>query len=107
MEEELSLIVNLRGELIVVSGCSHRGVVNTVKYAMAVTGVPNVRAVIGGLHLMIFSEKRVARTIEELAKLEVKEFYIGHCTGEKAIKQFKSAFGEVVHRTKSGMVITL
>ena len=106
MEEELSLIINLREELIVVNGCSHRGVVNTVKHAMSVTGVPKVRALIGGLHLMVVSEKRVARTIEELAKLGVKEFYIGHCTGEKAIKQFKSAFGDVVHRTKSGMVIT-
>jgi len=106
MEEELSLIVNLRDELIVVNGCSHRGVVNAVKHAISVTGVPNVRALIGGLHLVAVSEKRVARTIEELARLRVKEFYIGHCTGEKAIKQFKSAFGDVVHRTRSGMVIT-
>jgi len=105
MEEELSLVLNLNGKLIVINGCSHRGVVNTVKHAISITGASEIQAIIGGLHLMAFSDKRVARTIEELGKIGVKEFYIGHCTGEKAIKQFRSAFGDVVHRTKSGMVI--
>ncbi len=106
MEEELSLIINLRGKLIVISGCSHRGVVNTVKNAISVTGISRVRALIGGLHLIAVSEKRISRTVEELAKLGIEEFYIGHCTGEKAIRIFKSTFADVVHRTRSGMVIS-
>jgi len=106
IEEELALIINLGEELIVVSGCSHRGIVNIVKNAVSVTRVSNVKAIIGGLHLVAVSEERIARTSEELSKSKIKEFYIGHCTGIEALKQFRSVFGDAVHRTKSGMHIT-
>jgi 7,8-dihydropterin-6-yl-methyl-4-(beta-D-ribofuranosyl)aminobenzene 5'-phosphate synthase len=106
MEEELSLIINLKGELIIISGCSHRGVVNTVKNAISVTKNSKIRAIVGGLHLMAVSEKRISRTVEELSKLGVKEFYIGHCTGDKALRLFKSNFGDAVYRTRSGMIFT-
>jgi len=106
MEEELSLIVNLGGKLIVISGCSHRGIVNIVKNSISLTGITKVKAIVGGLHLITASEKRISRTVEELSKLGVEEFFIGHCTGDKAIRQFKSVFGDAVRRTKSGMVIT-
>jgi 7,8-dihydropterin-6-yl-methyl-4-(beta-D-ribofuranosyl)aminobenzene 5'-phosphate synthase len=106
IEEELSLVVNLGEELIVISGCSHRGIVNIVRNAISVTQVPNVKAIIGGLHLVAVSQERIARTTEELAQLGVKEFYIGHCTGDSAIEQFKSTFGDAVRRTRSGMYVT-
>lgn len=105
LEEELSLIVNLEKELIIVTGCSHRGIVNIVKNAVAITGISNIRAIVGGLHLGSASEERVAKTIKELGNLGVKEYYIGHCTGDEIIKKFKSAFGGVVYRTKSGLRI--
>ena len=102
--EELTLIINLGKELVIVSGCSHRGIVNMIQNAVSVTGISTVRAIVGGLHLG-GREQRISRTIEELDKLAVKEFYIGHCTGEKAIEQFKATFGDRVHRTQSGMLI--
>ena len=102
--EELTLIINLGKRLVIVSGCSHRGIVNMIKNAVSVTGISAVRAIVGGLHLGD-REQRINRTIEELDKLEVKEFYIGHCTGEKAIEQFKVTFGDRVHRTRSGLLI--
>ncbi len=105
MEEEIALIVNFKGKLVVVSGCSHRGVVNTIKKAISITGIQRVKALIGGLHLKTVSGRRISRTVEELSKLDVEEFYIGHCTGEKALKAFRSVFGDSVSRTKSGMVI--
>lgn len=103
IEEELSLVINLGEELVTISGCSHRGIVNIVRNSVSVTGIPRVRAIVGGLHLVAVSKERIARTVEELAKLKVKEFYIGHCTGREAIEQFRSAFGDAIHRTHSGM----
>ena len=104
IEEELALIINLGSELVIVSGCSHRGIVNTIHNAVSTTGISTVRAIVGGLHLDD-REQRISRTIEELDKLEVKEFCIGHCTGDKAIEQFKAAFGDRVKRTRCGMII--
>ena len=104
IEEELALIVNLGKELVIVSGCSHRGIVNIVQNAVSVTEISTVRAIVGGLHLGD-REQRINRTIEELDRLSVKEFYIGHCTGDKATRQFKETFDDRVKRTHSGMII--
>lgn len=106
IEEELALTIKLGKELIVLTGCSHRGIVNIVKNAVSITGVPAVRAIVGGLHLVSVSEERVAKTINELQRIGVREFYIGHCTGDDAIEQFKTVLGDAVHVTKSGMEIT-
>ena len=73
---------------------------------MTITGVEKVRAIVGGLHLVSASEERIAKTIKKLKNLGVREFYIGHCTDDQAIEQFQSAFGDAVHKTKSGMTIS-
>ncbi|UCC11099.1 MAG: MBL fold metallo-hydrolase [candidate division WOR-3 bacterium] len=106
IEDELALTIKLGEEIIVVTGCSHRGIVNIVKNAITITGISNVRAIIGGLHLVSASEERIAKTIQELQTIGVREYYIGHCTGDDAIEQFKSVLGDAVHVTKSGVEIT-
>jgi len=49
---EQSLVFNVKGKgLVVLSGCAHRGIVNTVKHAQKISGIGKVHAVIGGFHL--------------------------------------------------------
>jgi len=87
---------------IVVSGCSHSGIVNIAKHSEKIVR-SNVHAIIGGLHLMQSSREKIIEVIKCLKKdLEVKEVHIGHCTGLKAECLFLEAYGEKFFRIHSG-----
>ena len=68
IEDDTSIVMNLKDKgLVIVSGCAHSGIVNTVRYAMAVTGIDKVHVVMGGFHLSgPFFEPIIDRTTEEL-----------------------------------------
>ena len=72
--------------LVVITGCSHAGIVNILRYARELTGVDKIYAVIGGFHLSGgFFEKIIPPTVDELAMLKPDVIVPGHCTGWKAI----------------------
>jgi 7,8-dihydropterin-6-yl-methyl-4-(beta-D-ribofuranosyl)aminobenzene 5'-phosphate synthase len=73
--------LRLRG-LVVLTSCSHRGVVNAVKQAQAVSGVKKIHAVIGGFHLAPYKEDYVRDTVAALKEIDVDYVIPLHCTGE-------------------------
>jgi 7,8-dihydropterin-6-yl-methyl-4-(beta-D-ribofuranosyl)aminobenzene 5'-phosphate synthase len=78
--------------LVVIGGCSHAGVINTVKHAQEVTGTDTVHAVLGGFHLSGPDfEPIIEPTIEEMKKIGPDYVVPMHCTGWKAIHQFAEA----------------
>ncbi len=80
---EHSLIMNLKGRgLVIVTGCSHPGVMNIVKRAEEVSGINKIHAVIGGLHISSIEEGM--KVAEFLRNLGVKLVSPCHCTGVKA-----------------------
>ncbi len=80
---EHSLVINIRDKgLVVLSGCSHPGIVNIVKRAQQVSGVPRVYAVIGGFH--ISSKREGAYVAEFLHELGAQLVSPCHCTGVNA-----------------------
>ena len=87
IEDDTSIVMNLKDKgLVIVSGCAHAGIVNTVRYAMAVTGIDKVHVVIGCFHLSgPFFEPIIDRTTQELQKLHPTYVIPTHCTGRKAI----------------------
>lgn len=66
--------------LVVVSGCSHAGIVNIVEYAMELCGERRLAAVIGGFHLLDADEERLRLSAERLAALAPAAVYAAHCT---------------------------
>ena len=84
--DDQGLVINLRGKgLVVLSGCGHAGIVNTVHHAQAITGVPQVHAVIGGFHLgPTFFHDRIQRVVEALVALQPAIIAPAHCTGYRA-----------------------
>jgi 7,8-dihydropterin-6-yl-methyl-4-(beta-D-ribofuranosyl)aminobenzene 5'-phosphate synthase len=75
--------------LVVIGGCSHAGIINTVKHAQKVTGGPKVHAVLGGFHLTgPMLEPIIAPTIGEMKKFSPDYIVPTHCTGWRAINQF-------------------
>jgi 7,8-dihydropterin-6-yl-methyl-4-(beta-D-ribofuranosyl)aminobenzene 5'-phosphate synthase len=80
---EIATTFNLRGRgLVVLTSCSHRGVVNAVKQAQAVSGVKKIHAVIGGFHLAPSKEDYVRDTVAALKEIDVDYVIPLHCTGE-------------------------
>ena len=87
IKDERGVIINI-GEkgLVVLSGCAHAGIINTIKYAQQITGIQKVYAIMGGFHLAGKTfENRIQPTIEELKKINPKLVAPSHCTGWKAM----------------------
>jgi len=93
-EDEQGLIVRTREGLVVIVGCSHRGVINTVRHAIKLTGESRVCAVIGGTHLGAAEPPQVERTIEEVRALGVQRLVACHCTGFGASAALRAALGD-------------
>ena len=93
LDDQTLFIESAKG-LIVVFGCAHSGVVNTLDYISKSTGQNKIYAVIGGMHLVNASRIRIANTIEAFKKYEIQQIVPLHCTGQDAVENFKNAFGD-------------
>jgi 7,8-dihydropterin-6-yl-methyl-4-(beta-D-ribofuranosyl)aminobenzene 5'-phosphate synthase len=95
---EIALAFHLRGRgLVVLTSCSHRGVVNAIRQAQAASGVQKVHAVIGGFHLAPYKEDYVRETIRALQEIDLDYLIPLHCTGE--------AFYEIVKVEMPGKLL--
>jgi 7,8-dihydropterin-6-yl-methyl-4-(beta-D-ribofuranosyl)aminobenzene 5'-phosphate synthase len=94
MDDDISVIGAVKGKgLVILSGCSHAGIVNITKQAIDMSGIKDVAAVIGGLHLIEASMERIEKTVEALALLVNGSVYAGHCTGFNAQVELRKKFG--------------
>jgi 7,8-dihydropterin-6-yl-methyl-4-(beta-D-ribofuranosyl)aminobenzene 5'-phosphate synthase len=109
IKDDQALVMRLKGKgLVVISGCSHTGIVNTVRYAKKITAVQKVHAVLGGFHLSgAFYEKILDQTINELKALEPAVIVPMHCTGRRAMDQFSREFPSAFVLNSVGSKITL
>lgn len=93
--DEQALVVNL-GEkgIVVVSGCSHPGIVNTIHRAREITGNDRLLAVVGGFHLAQVSDEVIAQTTAALKESKARLVVSGHCTGFRPNARLS---GELAH----------
>ncbi|MBM4277817.1 MAG: MBL fold metallo-hydrolase [Deltaproteobacteria bacterium] len=86
---EQALFFNVKGKgLVVLSGCAHAGIVNTVKHAQKVSGVDKIHAVIGGFHLINARPEIIQNTVADIKALKPDYIVPTHCTGFEAIVAF-------------------
>ncbi len=94
--DERYLAVHVRDEgLVVLSACSHAGIVNVLTDARATLRAP-LHTMLGGLHLAGTNERIIPQTIEGLRAFDLKCIAAGHCTGWLPIAQINAAFGNKV-----------
>jgi 7,8-dihydropterin-6-yl-methyl-4-(beta-D-ribofuranosyl)aminobenzene 5'-phosphate synthase len=91
--KEQSLIIDTPQGLIIVTGCSHQGIVNVLKRAKEILDRP-IHLVFGGFHLLDKSDTELQKILESFKELKVEKCGATHCTGDKAIAIFKKAYGE-------------
>jgi len=92
--DDQALVVHLKGKgLVVISGCAHSGIINTVLYSRKITSIEPVYAILGGFHLTgpLF-EPIIGDTIVALMEIGPKVLVPMHCTGWKAINRFSESF---------------
>jgi 7,8-dihydropterin-6-yl-methyl-4-(beta-D-ribofuranosyl)aminobenzene 5'-phosphate synthase len=93
--DDQALAINLPGKgLVVITGCAHSGIINTIRHTQKITGVEELYAVLGGFHLMGADDKRIEATAEALQQLDPTFVRPGHCTGQRAICRLQEALGE-------------
>jgi 7,8-dihydropterin-6-yl-methyl-4-(beta-D-ribofuranosyl)aminobenzene 5'-phosphate synthase len=100
---EIATAFNLKGRgLVVLTSCSHRGVVNAIKQAQAASGIGNVHAVIGGFHLAPYKEDYVRQTLAELKQIDPDYVVPLHCTGEPFYEMAKAEMPTKLLRSYTG-----
>ncbi len=87
IEDDTAVVMHLKNKgLVVLSGCAHAGIVNTVHYAKKITGIDDIHAVMGGFHLTgEHFEPFIGPTTEALKKFLPDYVIPTHCTGRKAV----------------------
>jgi 7,8-dihydropterin-6-yl-methyl-4-(beta-D-ribofuranosyl)aminobenzene 5'-phosphate synthase len=102
-QHELATAYNVKGRgLVVLTSCSHRGVVNAVKQAQAASGIRKVHAVIGGFHLAPYKEDYVRQTIAALKEVDVDYVIPLHCSGEMFYEMAKAEMPANLLRSYTG-----
>jgi len=103
--DDQTLFIESKKGLIVIFGCAHAGVINTLGYISQLTGEKTIYAVIGGMHLLHAGAPRIEKTIEIFKRYRIQKIFPMHCTGQKAIDAMKDAFGDKCESLGAGGII--
>jgi 7,8-dihydropterin-6-yl-methyl-4-(beta-D-ribofuranosyl)aminobenzene 5'-phosphate synthase len=104
VNDDQAIIVNIKQKgLVILTGCGHAGIINTINYAKKITKINKIFAVLGGFHLTggIY-EEAIKPTIKELQKADPKYIIPCHCTGWKATNRIIEAMPEKFIQTSVG-----
>ncbi len=93
LDDQTMFIQSAKG-LVVVLGCAHAGVINTLDYISKLTGIDKIYAVIGGMHLLKGDSKRIGKTVRAFSRYDVQRIVPLHCTGKEAVERFRNEFGD-------------
>jgi 7,8-dihydropterin-6-yl-methyl-4-(beta-D-ribofuranosyl)aminobenzene 5'-phosphate synthase len=107
IDDDLALWLATANGLIIIVGCAHAGLVNTLDQISRLTGGLPVRVIIGGFHLKNADSQRLHQTVTALHKYHPELIVPCHCTGNLAVSVLQDAFGERVCQGMTGMVCRL
>jgi 7,8-dihydropterin-6-yl-methyl-4-(beta-D-ribofuranosyl)aminobenzene 5'-phosphate synthase len=103
IEDERFLAVHVAGKgLVILTACSHAGVINVLRHARAQFPDIPLYAVLGGFHLAGANEKIIPETVEAMKEFGLAVIGAGHCTGWRAVNQLAQAFGAAVDPSAVG-----
>ncbi len=105
--DDQTLFIETAKGLVIIFGCAHAGVVNTLHLIADLSGKKQFYAVLGGMHLLRASEERIERTETVFRQYNLQRIGPAHCTGGKAVEKFKSAFPDRYFTCSVGTRIVL
>jgi len=104
LQDDMALIINHPDGLIIISGCAHSGLINTIAHATRMTGKNRILAYIGGTHLFNATPLRIDQTITALQSYDIEKLIVAHCTGFYAAARLYNQLGAMVVKGETGMV---
>ncbi|MDY0163986.1 MBL fold metallo-hydrolase [Desulfobotulus sp.] len=96
MADDMGLILDTAQGVVLLLGCTHRGLINTLSHVASLTGSTHFHAIMGGLHLGEADEKRLDQVVDGLGSFSFDHMAVGHCTGLNAYCRLRQAFGPKV-----------
>ena len=96
LADDLALMLDTDKGLVVLLGCSHRGVINTLNHVVKLSGKNKIYAILGGLHLGKASDSKLRKIIDHLHVFGLEKIGVGHCTGMNAFLALSNEFKDRV-----------
>ncbi|MDM8537466.1 MBL fold metallo-hydrolase [Desulfobacterales bacterium HSG17] len=104
-EDEKALVLKTALGVVVLLGCTHRGIINTLQHVTRLTGEDHIYAIMGGLHLGHVNSDKMAKICRDLQQFHLSKLIVGHCTGSLATEVLINAFGDKVEVNRVGKFI--
>ena len=106
IEDDQSMWFETDDGLVVLVGCCHSGLSNTIDYIRKISGINKVRGVLGGMHLLQANSQRLEKTFEVMTDWNADFLIPCHCTGMESAKKMEAAIGsQTVKHGHAGMVV--
>jgi 7,8-dihydropterin-6-yl-methyl-4-(beta-D-ribofuranosyl)aminobenzene 5'-phosphate synthase len=105
--DDQALIVNTEKGFVVILGCAHRGIINTLLHARKVTGSDKIYAVVGGTHLYRHNKEQLKQTVASLKEFGIEKLGVSHCTGLPAAVYLEQEFGDIFFFNNAGTIVEL
>ncbi len=102
--DDMSLVLSVEGGIVLLCGCCHAGLRNTIAVVRERYDAP-LLAIVGGTHLGRAEEAELEAIVRLLQREGVSKLYLNHCTGENAIFYFKRTLGDRVERCPASTVL--
>ena len=104
---EQSLVFDTLEGLVIFNSCSHGGADHIIKEVSSTFPGKKIKAMIGGFHLFLSSEKEIRQLAKGILETGVEQIYTGHCTGQRAYSILKEELGDKLFQLKVGLEINL
>jgi len=102
--DDMSLVLSVKGGIVLLCGCCHAGLRNTIAMVRKQRDAP-LLAIVGGTHLAKVEEVELDAIIQLLKEEDRPMLYLNHCTGERALYALAKAFGQRVSSCPAGTVL--
>lgn len=107
LRDDMAVVIKLATGLVLVGGCTHRGLINTVVQAQRITGRESVSLIVGGTHLIRAGEEQLERTVATLRGMGIGRLGVSHCTGFPATLRLAQEFGDRFFLNNAGTCLEL
>lgn len=105
--DDQALILRTSSGLVILTGCGHSGIINTMRHAIGVAKTKKIHAIIGGFHMIDAAQDKIERTVQELKALGPEIVAPMHCTGFKAKKLIAEVLPNAFKELYCGDFITI
>jgi 7,8-dihydropterin-6-yl-methyl-4-(beta-D-ribofuranosyl)aminobenzene 5'-phosphate synthase len=102
LRDDQALYFNTKYGLVVIFGCAHAGLINTLDYVTKISGIRNVNTIMGGFHLIGSGKAKISKVIDNLERFGIQSISPGHCTGSEAALEFRKQYPRRCFMCSSG-----